>query len=83
MARCARAEEVTYRPGSQEVHKEVSTEASGEHLRDDIEVGDQGRLQDDGDVGGVEQLDGVGVVLPAVACRLNGQVHPEALVRVR
>lgn len=56
----------TYRPRSQQIDQEVSTEASGEHLRDDVEVGDQGRLQDDGDVGGVEELDGVGVVLATV-----------------
>lgn len=72
---------VTYRPGSQEVDQEVSTKARGKHLRNDVEVGDQGGLQDDGDVGGVEQLDGVGVVLAAVACRLDGQIDPEALVK--
>ncbi len=71
----------TYRPGSQEVDEEVAAETCWEHLRNYVEIGDQGRLQDDGDVGGVEQFDGVGVVLTTVACWLDGQVHPEALVR--
>lgn len=71
----------TYRPGSQDIDEEVATETCWKHLRNDVEIGDQGRLQDDGNVGGVEQLDGVGVVLTTVACWLDGQVHPEALVR--
>lgn len=69
----------TYRPGSQQVNQEVSTEACGEHLRDDVEVGHQRRLQDDGNIGGVEKLDGIGVVLATVTCRLDGKVHSEAL----
>lgn len=48
-------------------------------MRDDVKIGDQCRLQDDGNIGGVEQLDGVSVVLAAVACRLDGKVHSEAL----
>ncbi len=39
----------------------------------------QGGLQDDGHVGGVEELDGVGALLPAVALRLDGEVHTPAL----
>lgn len=69
----------TYRPGAQQINQEIAAESGGEHLGDDVEVGDQSGLQDDGDVGGVEQLDGVGVLLPAVTSRLDGQVHPEAL----
>lgn len=69
----------TYGPRAKQIHQEVATEAGGEHLRDDVQVGHQGGLQDDGDVGGVEELDGVGVVLATVASRLDGQVHPEAL----
>ena len=71
----------TYRPGSKKVDQEVPAKARGEHLGDDVKVGDERRLQDDGDVGGVEQLDGVGVVLTTVAGRLDGQVDPEALGR--
>lgn len=66
-------------PGAEQIDQEVASEAGGEHLRDDVEVGHQGRLQDDGDVGGVEELDGVGVGVATVASRLDGQVHSEAL----
>lgn len=56
----------TYRPSAEQINQEIATESGGEHLGDDIQVGDQSGLQDDGDVGGVEELDGVGVLLPAV-----------------
>lgn len=69
----------TYRPGAQQTDQQVATEAGWQHLRDDIQVGHQGRLQDDGDVGGVEELDRVGVILASVTGRLDGQVHSEAL----
>ena len=49
------------------------------YLGDDIEVGDQGTLQNDGDVGGVEQLDGVGGVLAPITSTLDRQVHTEPL----
>lgn len=70
----------TYRPSPKQVHQEIATETRGKHLGDDVQVGDQGRLQDDGNIGGVEELDGVGVVLTTVAGRLDGQIHPEALL---
>lgn len=38
-------------------------------------------MEDDGNVGGVEELDGISVVLATVTGRLDGQVHPEALWR--
>lgn len=49
------------------------------YLRDDVEVGHQGTLQNDGNVGGVEQLDGVRRLLASVTSRLDGQVHTESL----
>ena len=69
----------TYRPGSKQINQEIATEACWKHLGDNVQVGDQGRLQDDGNVGGVEELDGVGVVLATVASWLDGQIHPESL----
>lgn len=71
----------TYRPGSQEIDQEVTAEPRRKHLGDDVKIGDQCGLQDDGNIGGVEQLDGVSVVLAAVARRLDGKVHSEALGR--
>lgn len=56
----------TYRPGTQQADQQVATEAGGQHLGDDVQVGHQGGLQDDGDVGSVEELDRVGVVLASV-----------------
>lgn len=38
-------------------------------------------MQDDGHVGCVEELDGVGRILAALAGRLDRQVHAEALQR--
>ena len=46
-------------PVSEKVDEEVAPELLGEHLGQEEEVGDQGTLKDDWDVGGVEQLDGV------------------------
>ena len=58
---------------------EVAGELDAEPLRDHVEVGDEGALQDDRDVAGVEQLDGVAAVLAAVTGRLDRQVDTEAL----
>ena len=69
----------TYRPGAQQADQQVAAEAGGQHLGDDVQVGHQSGLQDDGDVGRVEELDGVGVVLAPVPGRLDGQVDAEAL----
>lgn len=73
----------TYRPSPQEVDQEIATEASGEHLRNDVQVRNQSRLQDDRNVGGVEQLDGICVVLATVTCRLDGQVNSKALWKTK
>ena len=67
------------RPGSEQVHENVAAELGSEHLRDDVEVRDERRLQDDGDVGGVEELDGVGRVPATVADRLDREIDTEAL----
>lgn len=66
-------------PHTQEADKDVACETRGEHLRDDVQVADQGTLQNDGNVGGVEELDRVGGALATVASRLDGQVHTETL----
>ena len=66
-------------PDSEQIDKEVSGKLDGQHLRDDVQVGDESGLEDDGDVGGVEQLDWVGRVLATVPGGLDGQIHTEAL----
>jgi len=48
-------------------------------LRDDVQVGDKRRLEDDWDVGSVEKLDGVGGVLASVSDGFDWQIHSETL----
>mmetsp|Transcript_14671 Transcript_14671/g.32200 ORF Transcript_14671/g.32200 Transcript_14671/m.32200 type:complete len:216 (+) Transcript_14671:50-697(+) len=52
-------------PLAQKVDEHVGLEALVEELREEVEVGDERGLQDDGDVGGVEQLDGIRAHLPS------------------
>ena len=45
-------------PLSEEADEEVALELAVEHLGEEVEVGDEGGLEDDWNVGGVEELDG-------------------------
>lgn len=54
---------MAYLPAAKELHEEVGAVALVEQLRDEVQVGHQGRLQDDGHVACVEELNGVGVLL--------------------
>ena len=67
------------RPLTEEADQEVVLPTSGEELRDDHEVGGEGGDNDDGGVGGVEQLDGVEALLTAVLGVLHGELNTEAL----
>ena len=49
------------------------------HLRDEVELTNEGRLQDDGDVAGVEELDGVRESLTASALANQVKFDTEAL----
>lgn len=69
----------THRPGAQQADQQVATEAGRKHLGDDIQVWHQGRLENNGNVGSIEQLDRVGVVLAPVASRFDRKIHSEAL----
>ena len=66
-------------PGAEELDELVATVVLVEELGDEVEVGDKGRLQDDGHVGGVEQLDWVRLLGTTLALGANRQVHAEAL----
>ena len=66
-------------PLAEEADDEVGAKALVQQLGDEVQVGDQGGLQDDGHVAGVEQLDGVGALRPAPLLAAHRQVHPEAL----
>ena len=66
-------------PFSQETDKDIGGGTVVEKLGDEVEVGVQGSLEDDGHVGGVEQLDGVGAGLSAVLLILDWEVDPPSL----
>ncbi len=66
-------------PSTQEVDEEVGGESLVQELRDEVQVGDESGLQDDGNVAGVEQLDGVAATLTALLLVLHGNVDTEAL----
>ena len=53
-----------YLPLAEELHEEVRGEALVQQLREEVEVGDQRSLQNDGDVRRVEQLDRVSAAVP-------------------
>ena len=64
-------------PDTQQVHEEVASESGWKHLWDDVHVGDEGRLENNGDVGSVEQLDWVSRILATVADGFDGKIHTE------
>lgn len=66
-------------PCAENVDQDVSAKTSGQHLGDDVEIGDERRLEDDGNVGGVEELNWVGRVLAAVAGGFDWQIDAEPL----
>ena len=66
-------------PHAEQVDEEVAGELDAHHLRDHVEVGHQRGLEDDRDVGGVEEFDGVATVLASVPGALDGQIHSESL----
>mmetsp|Transcript_59204 Transcript_59204/g.125848 ORF Transcript_59204/g.125848 Transcript_59204/m.125848 type:complete len:316 (+) Transcript_59204:729-1676(+) len=66
-------------PLAEDAHEYVGGGAVVQELADEVEVGHERGLQDDGHVGGVEELDGVGSLLAAVLLVLDGEDHPPSL----
>lgn len=66
-------------PLSQQVNENVVGITSVEELRQEVEIGNEGGLQNDGDVGGIEQLDGVGTSGTSLLFVFDGKVDTEAL----
>ena len=62
-------------PDAQQTDKEVAGKLLRQHLRDDEYVGLQRRLENDGNVAGVEQLDGVRTVLACTVLYCIGQCN--------
>jgi len=71
--------EIVLGPLAEEAHEEVTFELAVEHLGEEVEVGDEGGLQDDWDVGRVEELNGVGVGLTSLPLALQCEFDSEAL----
>ena len=66
-------------PLAQHAHQQEGLVPLVEYLREEVEVGHECGLQDNGDVGGVEELDRVGALLASDLLRADAQVHLEAL----
>ena len=66
-------------PHAQETHEDVAAVAVVQQLGEEVEVAHEGGLEDDGHVGGVEQLDGVLALLPTMIRVLNWNIHAPAL----
>ena len=66
-------------PATKELNEEVTTISLVQELRDEVEVGNQRRLQDDRHVGCVEELDGIVRNVATVLLRLDRQIDAEAL----
>ena len=60
------------------VDKEVASKLDTKHLGDHVEVGHESGLGNDGDVGGVEQLD-VEAAVSSIPGGLGVRVHSESL----
>ena len=72
---------VKFLPLSKETNEEVALEFAVEDLREEVQVGDEGSLEDDWDVRGVEQLDWVWVGLTSDSLVLELKFDTEALKR--
>mmetsp|Transcript_1937 Transcript_1937/g.5612 ORF Transcript_1937/g.5612 Transcript_1937/m.5612 type:complete len:425 (-) Transcript_1937:27-1301(-) len=66
-------------PLAEKANENVGRGAVVQELGDEVDVGNQGRLEDDGHVGGVEELDGVGSGLSTVLLVLDGQIDAPSL----
>ena len=66
-------------PFAKNTHQNVGGGTVVQQLTDKVEIGNKGRLQNDGHVGSVEQFDGVGPLLSAVLLVLDGKNHSPSL----
>ena len=66
-------------PLSKEINNEVSSEFLGENLREEVEIGNKGSLENNGNVRGIEQLDGVWLLVTLHFSTANSKFHSETL----
>jgi len=70
---------VVFLPFSEERDEDVALELAVKNLREEVQVGDEGRLQNDGDVAGVEQLNGVRSFVATNSAGGDSQFNAETL----
>lgn len=66
-------------PNTDEADEHVLGETAVEHLRNQEDVGAEGRLEHDGHVAGIEEANGVGATGSTLAAGLDGNLDAEAL----
>lgn len=79
MVRRQAQREITYLPNAEQLDEDVIGKAAKEHLREDEDVGSEGRLQHDRHIGGIEEFDGIGSTLPTEPVGLDRDLDTEAL----
>lgn len=66
-------------PLADEANEEVALELAVKDLGKEVQVADEGGLEDDRDVAGIEQLDRIGIGLSSGALALKLKLDSEAL----
>jgi len=74
---------INFLPLSKKRDNEVTLELPVQDLREEVQVGDKGSLQNDWNVAGVEKLYGVGLFIALHLAGSNRQFNTETLYRVR
>ena len=70
---------VVFLPLAEERNEVVALESAVKHLWEEVQVGDEGSLQNDGDVASVEKLDGVSLLVATNATGSHSQFNTETL----
>ena len=68
-------------PLSEEVHEEVAAELLCQDLREEVEVGHERSLKNDGNVGGVEELDRVWLLVALHPAGRHSDLNAETLLK--
>ena len=68
-------------PLTEQVHEEVATELLGQDLREEVEVGHERSLKNDGNVGSVEELDGVWLLVALHPAGRHSDLNAETLLK--
>ena len=68
-------------PLAEEANEEIALKLAMQHLRYEVQVAYEGRLQDDGYVTSIEELDGVGETLASHTLAVELKLNSEALIK--